>query len=222
MGATDNSIFFAAIPEPYQILGLRLKPFSLGHYLILRRHECAFVADTLEEATREDLIFAVVVCSMSFEEFYAWLEEDRVSLREKLFALVEFCAGPARLIELLCAWRGRRSQYEMMRWGRRVGIFELEDKVALFRRYLEEHSVVPKYWVEREDISGSGADWAQCVLLTLMGELHFTRDRALSMPLREALLHYYKHAEAAGAVRLMRPDEIEMSEQMEQEASCGA
>ena len=67
--------FTAAIPEPWQILGLRLKSFSLGHYRILKRFKCAFVDDETSQVTREDLIFGVLVCSMTPKEFMQLLNE---------------------------------------------------------------------------------------------------------------------------------------------------
>lgn len=66
--------FRAAIPEPFRILGLRLKAFSLGHYLILKRFGCAFVSETDARATREDLVFGVLVCSMDHDEFLAFMD----------------------------------------------------------------------------------------------------------------------------------------------------
>jgi len=68
--------FTAAIPEPWQILGLRLRPFSLGHYRILSRFKCAFVCDTAEAATNEDVVFGVLVCSMKPKEFLAMIDSD--------------------------------------------------------------------------------------------------------------------------------------------------
>lgn len=77
MNATAD-YFTAAIPEPWQILGLRLRPFSLGHYKILRRFKCAFVDDDRAEATREDLIFGVLVCSLTPSEFMEILDSGKL------------------------------------------------------------------------------------------------------------------------------------------------
>lgn len=75
--------FTATIPEPWQILGLRLRPFSLGHYKLLRRFGCAFVSDTAEEATREDLILGVLACSMIPAEFLSFIESPEYEQRVK-------------------------------------------------------------------------------------------------------------------------------------------
>lgn len=65
--------FAATIPEPWQILGLRLRPFSLGHYKLLRRFDCAFVSDEKTKASVDDLILGVLACSRSPQEFLSML-----------------------------------------------------------------------------------------------------------------------------------------------------
>jgi hypothetical protein len=73
----DAADYFTAImPEPFQILGLRLRPFSLAHYQLLRRFGCAFVSETEAAATTPDLIFGVLACSMVPSEFLAWTITD--------------------------------------------------------------------------------------------------------------------------------------------------
>ena len=67
--------FTATMPEPWQILGLRLQPFPLGHYKLLKRHGCAFVSDTEQSATRADLLLGVLCCSMPVEEFEQFIEQ---------------------------------------------------------------------------------------------------------------------------------------------------
>lgn len=66
----------AAIPEPFQILGLRLKPFCLGHYFLMARFNVAFVSDETVEATIDDLVLGVLICSMTYEQFVSFLESD--------------------------------------------------------------------------------------------------------------------------------------------------
>ena len=65
----------AAIPEPHTILGRKLRPFCVGHYKILSRFDCAYVSEKSAQASREDLIFAVLVCSMRPKEFLEFIEQ---------------------------------------------------------------------------------------------------------------------------------------------------
>lgn len=65
-----------AVPEPCRILGLRLKPLSLGHYILMQKFQCAFVADTPTAATLDDLLLGVLICSMSYAEFLEFLDQE--------------------------------------------------------------------------------------------------------------------------------------------------
>lgn len=66
--------FAATMPEPWTILGLRLRAFSLGHYKLLRRFGCGFVSDDPTVPTREDLILGVLCCSMTPAGFLEFID----------------------------------------------------------------------------------------------------------------------------------------------------
>jgi len=202
------------MPEPWQILGLRLRPFSLGHYKLLRRFGCAFVSETSEPATRGDLLLGVLICSMPVGEFAAMVD-DAKPLR-----------GSARLKEWLrCLWYKQplpANDFEaaLRAWGRKVGIFNLNNRAQMFKDYIEQQSTVPKYWEERSGGS-SGAHWAQCLEVTLRSKLGWTQTDIDTQPLCKAFADYFKHAENEGAIKLMTPDEITFIES-QKEAAHGA
>jgi hypothetical protein len=212
----DNDIFAATKPEPYQVLGLELKPFALGHYFTLKRFNCAFVSDEAEQLTREDLILACLVCSMPAGHFDEWANSGKLTFLEKASVWFRLICGKASKAEFAAACACDRWEVEVVRWGNSIGAFDLEAKAKMFLAYLSESGRFPKYWVEREDTSPSGSHWAHSVLISLTGKLGFTEERAMTMPLREALLHFFKQAEMDGAVRLMTQEEIELTE-----VACG-
>lgn len=111
MNAADT--FTAAIPEPFQILGLALKPFCLGHYYAMRRFDVAFVSDESCDATVEDLILGVLICSMTPEDF------------------LEFISS-ATCKEEIKTW-GEQIGLQ----------FDLSEKVQLFNDYIERASRQP-------------------------------------------------------------------------------
>lgn len=210
MALAQSTLFDAAIPTPWKVLGLNLKPFSLGHYITLRKYGNAFVADEIAGATRQDVIIGCLVCSMEFDEFQNWVAA-RCSCFQRAAAFLNlFTFRRGALLEFAVAWKGLRSDYETMRWGRRVGLFNLNEKAKLFAEYVAEHSVSPKYWVEHE-CKETGSHWAHNVFITLTGELGFSRECALNMSLREALLHFFKYAENMGSVRMMTEAELEVA-----------
>jgi hypothetical protein len=70
----DAAYLRAAVPEPVQVLGLRLKPFSLGHYLLLARFNCAYV--TGATPTLGDLVLGALVCSQTYADALDFLSGD--------------------------------------------------------------------------------------------------------------------------------------------------
>lgn len=190
--------FSAAYPEPFRILGLKLKPLSLGRYTLLNRFGVAFVSDTEQTAGMGDLILGVLICSMRCEEFLPWAESDdfKKDVREwgKQFA-------PSRLMGKLLGKRWRKKNS-----------FNVVEKIKLFNRYIKEGSSVPKYWDLSENDSTSGSHWAHNVEVALRSELGWTKEEIDEEPLTKALSDYFKYAETQGSVQLMSEDEIHMGE----------
>lgn len=59
----------AAIPDTVAVLGIRLRPFSLGHLILLKRIESPFVCESKEgKIELADLMCAVMICRMTFED----------------------------------------------------------------------------------------------------------------------------------------------------------
>ena len=171
-----DDYFTATMPEPWQILGLRLRPFSLSHYKLLRRFDCAFVDDNERTATREDLILGVLVCSMTPQEFLAFIQTPDYTRQAE-------------------------------EWGKKIGLFDLNERAEMFKEYIAEHSVIPKYWEEKEG-GVSGAHWSQSLEVALRSKLGWTSADLDEKPLSQAFADYFKHAENEGAIRLMTPEEI--------------
>lgn len=71
-----SSFYHAAIPEPFTILKLRLRPYSLGHIILLHRVESAFVLGGGVHA--EDLITSVFICSQTYEEALRALDNPKL------------------------------------------------------------------------------------------------------------------------------------------------
>ena len=189
-----KSYFASAFPEPWRILGIQLRPFSLGHYLKLRQLGNAFVSDGASNAAMSDLLLGIAVCSMSSnpdpasDEFWCWLNQPPgSSLFAKLFRRKQLT--PAEL--------------DVMHWGRVAGKFDLADKAKLFADYIAAHSEVPAYWVLEEAKNTSGAHWSQAVIAGLCAECGYSQWEAYNAPLCKSLADYLKACEVGGAIRLM-------------------
>jgi hypothetical protein len=169
------------MPEPWQILGLRLRPFTLEHYKILRRFNNAFTSDSDASATPADLFFGVLVCSMKPSDFMEFFQS-------KTFVK------------------------EVDAWKRKVGRFNFIERAKMFKSYIDEHSITPKYWIEQESDSKSGGHWCHGLEVTLRSKLHWNTQDLETFPLSKALADYFQLAENEGSIRLMTRDEIELIE----------
>ena len=200
-----NDYFRAAYPEPWQVLGVRLLPFSFGHYLKLHRLGCAFVAEDSKSATIGDLLLAVVVCSMRShpdpeqDPFWQWLHREQPD------------GFLARLWWKLHRHKFTPAEVEIMRWGRKVGVFNINEKAELLARYIKEHSQVPPYVEKSSDTPAreAGAHWAQSVIAALVAKCGYTQLEAYNVPMPKAMADFFKHAENEGSIRLLPPDVVE-------------
>src|SRR4051812_13116541 len=74
------------VPKDYNILGLDLKSFCLSHYFTMQKYNCAFISEVEGQASMDDLLIGLVICSRSHEEFLefiklednSWLDRTRL------------------------------------------------------------------------------------------------------------------------------------------------
>jgi hypothetical protein len=56
------------VPEPCFILGTAMKPFSLGHHILLKRLNLPFCGNPLFDAGNDDLMIGIAICGQSYDE----------------------------------------------------------------------------------------------------------------------------------------------------------
>ena len=199
----EAAYFQAAIPEPFRILGLALKPLSLGRYRLLKRFGCGFVADGNEEVGIADLLLGLVICTHRVDEFMELVTSLRLNREVKTWARK---ISPLPFLSRIPV---------LGKWWRKGHSFNVIEKMMLFKRYIEEGSVVPKYWDETENPKTSGAHWSLAVEIALRGELGWSGEEINELPLTKALEDYFKWAENQGLVSLMTEEEIAKMEEKE-------
>jgi hypothetical protein len=62
----DAAYLRAAMPEPFTILGRKLRPFCLGHEILFQRFGNKFSLESKETPTVYDLLTGVFICSQPF------------------------------------------------------------------------------------------------------------------------------------------------------------
>lgn len=197
----DAAYFEAAIPEPFTILGLRLKPLSLGRYRLLKRFDCGFVADGEVVAKIQDLILGVLICSMACAEFLVFIQSTNFRREMRRWGRR---VSPLSLIGIL-PWIGK--------WWRKRHGFNIIEKMKLFQSYIREHTKAPTYTVEGSEGSPSGAHWSQNVEVTLRSELGWSKEEIDEEPISKAISDYFKWLENQGRIRIISEDELRIGEE---------
>ncbi len=196
MNETSQDYFTRCIPEPFRVLGLQLLPLSLGRYRLLKRFECAFVADGEATAEIGDLLLGVIICSMRCDEFIALANSgglegeirnwSKRACPHPLFGVLPFGIGKR--------WREKHS-------------FNFIEKIQLFQRYIKDAQVVPPYRELESSNHVSGAHWSHGMEVTLRSEIGWSDEEVCEQPLSKAIADYFKFCENKGAIQLMSADE---------------
>lgn len=200
-----ESYFKAVHPEPYRILGLTLKPLSLGRYQLLKRFNCVFVAEEPAMPRPGDLLLGVFICSFRCDEFLALLDAGKFVSEMERWGEKIFKTGP---------WR----KYLPKRF-QRPEPFNYLDKVVLFKRYLSDGAAAPDYFEIESGGNVSGAHWSQSVEVVLRGELGWTLEEVQEAPLSKAISDYYKFLENKGMIALVSDLDRELMKAAEANAA---
>lgn len=164
----------ALFPEPVEIFGNTLRPFSLGHELVLRRLGVDGRKGVDGDLTIDETLIIVAVCTMSYNQAWQW------------FTSGEF-AGDVQ------AW-ANELQAEMD-VGNASQIAEAKPWV---KRYLSAGFKEPR--IEHEQPGGGLCEipLAEHVLQTLARDCGVTLKQALNMPRPLAMWKYYAALEMSG------------------------
>jgi len=188
--------FARSIPEPVRLLGLQLRPLSVGRYRLLKRFDVAFVAEGEAHAGVPDLLLGVLICSMRVDEFLEFAA-DRHFARDirrwskRLFPQVWLCALP---------WFGK--------WWRRKRGFNVLEKLALFQTYIADAQRIPRYTMRENAPQSHSSHWSHNLEICLRSELGWTLEEINESPLSKALTDYFRHAENSGTIVLVTDEHL--------------
>lgn len=159
-----EDFYLAALPEPVSILGFRLRPFSLGHLLLLHRYNSAFAVGG--NPTFDDLALSVLVCMVNYETG-ATLRDDPT--------LQKFMRG----------WHDRLTGCGSLavRLGiRKPNLIDLEAESIRFAAYLADQSKMPYYSYAPGDFKEMHCPTVQMVKVRLMRDMHFPERELMDRP----------------------------------------
>jgi hypothetical protein len=160
--STDREYLTAAIPEAVQVFGILLRPFSLGHHLILSRFESPIVCGG--EAGIDDVLFAVWVCGHTYEPALESLATGRVWSELKRWKRI----------------MRRRQWYGL----RPMKLPQFIKSSQLFNEYVAAARKTPNLF-SGEGGAEIGSPTMQVMRVTLQRELHLSDTEILNRPLSQ-------------------------------------
>lgn len=193
MGPVAYSYNEAINPHKYIICAMELRPFSLGHYVILEQVKSPFISSDPDNAIgMEDgsahFLFCLLICSLTFEECLKVLDDRKLFL--KLIKKVE------------------KNLLKSMKKDRDWNLFY---KVGMFKEYIRFFTEMPVFQVEENSPSvPSGIDWKQNLFTIARNEWGYTDSEILNMPMRRLFFEWCSYAEKNGAIRVQNADELEL------------
>lgn len=210
-----DDFFSKDIPEPFQILGLRLLPLSIGRYRRMARHSVGFVSESQTSADGKDLLLGVLICSMTCR---AW---DELSTSGKIPKII---ASWMRQINVSPPWyiaydRNKKGKWNAIkhvvsstfigrRW-RSKHSFDILEKTRLFKTFIDEAQAVPTFLTKGGAGAAGSSHWSLNMEAVLCGELNWTPEHMDEQPLSKAISLYFKHMENQGLITILKDSDFE-------------
>lgn len=179
-------------PRQFIICSLELRPFSLGHYILLEQIESPFITDDPKASVEMDagmchFLMCLLVCSQTYEDNVKMLE-DRKHLEK---VVKEF----------------QKNLFKSMKNDKHWNIYH---KLSLFKDYIKFFTEMPVFQVEHENKRvPSGIDWKQNLFTIAKNEFGYSDSEILNMPLRRLFFEWCSYAEKNGAIRVQNADEMD-------------
>jgi hypothetical protein len=177
----------AVWPDPVKILGRTLRPYCIGHALLLHRVGNSFVSEGTTRAEGQDisgigdLLEALWVCSRPWQEAVAGLRKRRTR------------------------WLLRFWDWQLRKPSAAMAVVSAEVQL---RRYFADAWRPPDRWDKGHDVSKTGAPILASLKVILMGVFHVSEEKALSWTVSAALWDTAAWNEFEGSVQLVSDSEI--------------
>lgn len=192
-----ENYYSSAIPSPVEILGVKLRPLSLGHIVLLNRVECSLLSG--EQIRYDDIAVALLICSRNFASGVAALDDPET---------------PKMLGEWAQRITSTRPIDRILR--RKPKPINMADAVAQFGKYIQDGSWHPNA-VGTSDRRGEEIPLPseQIVRVILMRELGFSEHELMDRSWSQCLTDVYTVRALDGVIKVM-PDTDEISEFIEE------
>lgn len=189
--------FYAAhVPESRTVLGLTLLPLSLGHLILLRRVESAFL--TASPPDFNDLAVSVLICSQTYEgALEAFRDPDLQTFMRK--------------------WHDRITKNDRLsvRLGfRRKAVLDFVSECKAFYDYLSENTKGPNYIYDTEKVKPMECAPEQVIKVSLMRDLHLSETEVLNRSWRLCLWDRATLRALEGAIDFTKEEDLDRAKKV--------
>jgi len=180
-------------PKEFTICSLVLKPFSLGHYILLEQFDNPFLTDNANAAVEAEsgiyqFILCLWICGNTYEDNLVMFDDNDLLHRN---------------IDAFC-----QHYLEEMK---RDADWNIYAQIFRFREYIAYFTDMPAFQVEHKSTSmPSGIDWKQNLFTIAKSEFGYTDTAILNMPLKRLFYEWCSFAEKNGSIRVQNADEMIM------------
>jgi hypothetical protein len=156
----------------FKVLGLSLKPYTLGHDLLLYTLDSGFCRDVNHVPTFEDLLISVWVCA----------QDDADSAIRRMSR--------------------RSTKIWFTLWGLYCGKFDVSEAFFTFQKYILANTQAPEFWICKSgDGSQTGIPFAQLLKLQMV-KLGMSEKDAINTRFVDAHLNLLTTLDASGVIKL--------------------
>jgi len=169
-----RDFFQAAIPEPVTLLGQKLEPFSIGHWILLERFDCSYIKGG--DATIPDLMLGVLICCHKYDEF------------------LELSHGQS-IYDLSKKWTKRIGNFDFVEKSKAFTEY-IDDAVSSSPKYWVEESS------KSNSSKRSGAPYVQTIKTFLLSKTNLTEQEILNRPFGQSVWDMTTVLEIEGSLRI--------------------
>ena len=186
----QNAFYTAAIQEPFTILGLRLRPLSLGHILLMNRVGSAFLSG--DPLRYEDLAISVFICANRYVDALSALDDPML---------------PRSMLRWSQKLTRTRPIDRLLR--RKPTPIDFTAKAESFRDYLRQGSWHPDFHSKSDEGNAIEAPPEHLIRIKLMRELGISETEIMDRSWSQCLTDFYLLRALDGSINIVDNAEIE-------------
>ena len=198
----SHDFFYAHEPAEVSVLGLRLRPLSVGHLILLHTVESAFISPQAVPVLN-DLAIGTLICSQSYEEASASLRDPD-------------------LPKFLHEWPIRLSGCR--KWSVRLGFkpkreIDFPSEIRIFVEYLSKHLKCPNHQWNPGDFRKNDVPEVQEVKIALMRDLHIPEAELLDRSWLLSRWDYLTLRAMRGEIQIYNGNELQAAKDLANQAA---